>query len=555
MQRNIAFDNISGTMGHKNLLSSILFLTLPFVIYLIRVGKKLWRLLSIALLACMLLIILQTQTRAVFIALGLFVITIAIVYKSQIKLKQLSLLLVSVIVGLSLFFTILKYTDRYDALVHEIHTALDYKNSLRYKLYKSSFYLISENPLLGVGPGNWKLKIPKYGLYFGSFGTNYAQRPHNDFLWVFTEGGLIPGISFILIFLILLRDSYYLHKNNRESTFFYSLLFATFIGFSFISFFDFPLERFSHNIIFFFLAAIIVAGKLKHTGYKKELLPKWLSFSFLGIIFFVIYVAIVRYQGEVYATNAINSQAEQDWTSVVENIDKAYNKTYYELENTSTPLLWYRGVVYFNQQKYNLALKDFKEAYNVHPYHEHVLNNLASSYEITGNHTKAKQFYLEALSVNPTFKEVRINLAAILYNEKNYIQALDIILNSLVLPFQKREKSNDNYDLYLKTIFKGWANSVADLSSEKQKIILNDMLNRFERNPQQAEKIMRKAMQKRTTFNLDYLSILENMFSKINSRIVEIKNNNDWYNDIEIKALKNNISIEDQLFEDALFLL
>ena len=37
--------------------------------------------------------------------------------------------------------------------------------------------------------------------------------------------------------------------------------------------------------------------------------------------------------------------------------------------------------------------------------------------------------------------------------------------------------------------------------------------------------------------------------------IVEIKNNNDWYNNIEIKSLKNNISIEDQLFEDALFLL
>ena len=159
-----------------------------------------------------------------------------------------------------IIFTILKYTNRYDAFVHEIHTALDYKNSLRYKLYKSSFYLISENPLLGVGPGNWKLKIPKYGLYFGSFGTNYAQRPHNDFLWVFAEGGLIPGISFILIFLILLRDSYYLHKNNKESTFFYSLLFATFIGFSFISFFDFPLERFSHNIIFFFLSVSTILG-------------------------------------------------------------------------------------------------------------------------------------------------------------------------------------------------------------------------------------------------------------------------------------------------------
>jgi len=62
-------------------------------------------------------------------------------------------------------------------------------------------------------------------------------------------------------------------------------------------------------------------------------------------------------------------------------------------------------------------------------------------------------------------------------------------------------------------------------------------------------------MQRHTTFNLDYLSVLENMFSKINSQIIYIKNNNDWYNNIEIKALKNNISIEDQLFEDALFLL
>ena len=45
------------------------------------------------------------------------------------------------------------------------------------------------------------------------------------------------------------------------------------------------------------------------------------------------------------------------------------------------------------------------------------------------------------------------------------------------------------------------------------------------------------------------------MFSKIDSQIVEIKNNNVWYHEIEIKSLKNNISIEDQLFEDALFLL
>jgi len=298
---------------------------------------------------------------------------------------------------------------------------------------------------------------------------------------VFSEGGFIAGLSYILIFLILLRDSYYLHKNRTEEDgIIHSLLFATVMGFGFISLVDFPMERFSHNIIFFVLAAIIIASRLKQQGFSNEKLPRWATYLFLFITCFAAYVASIRYTGEIHSTNAIHYKSKGNWNYVIKAIDKAYNPFYYEMENTSTPLLWYRGVAYFNQQKYDLALKDFKDAYKVNPYHLHVLNNLATSYQMRGDSEKAKKFYRDVFKVNPTFKETRINLAAILYNEKKYVQALDVILQSKVDPYWKRKKNNDNYDLYLKTIVNSWINSVYINANNEQKKALNAWRKSFD---------------------------------------------------------------------------
>src|SRR5690554_8062884 len=67
--------------------------------------------------------------------------------------------------------------------------------------------MIQEFPLTGVGGGNWQLLFPKYGL--NSFhlinekihlGYQTFQRPHNDFLWVFAEAGILGLIAFVSIF-------------------------------------------------------------------------------------------------------------------------------------------------------------------------------------------------------------------------------------------------------------------------------------------------------------------------------------------------------------------
>jgi len=508
--RNREFDAISATMGHKNLLSSIQFLMLPILIYILTIGKRVLKILSGLAILLILITIFQTQTRAVLFAVGIFSTSLFLLNKTKLHKKHFIGFLVGAVLLLGSGYTIMKYTKRYDAFVAEINSTLDFTSSARYKLYNSSLQLIADHPVFGVGPGNWKIDAWEYGLYIDSYasaGKSFVQRPHNDFLWVFSEGGFIAGLSFILIFLILLRDSYYLHKNRKEEDgIFYSLLFSSFLGFGFISFVDFPLERFSHNIIFFTLASFVIAGRIKEV---KTKMPTWFKFLFITVSCFCIYVASIRYQGEIHAANAIHFKGKGNWNYVIRAIDKAYHPVYYEMENSSTPLLWYRGVAYFNQQKYSLALKDFEWAYKVNPYHVHVLNNLATAWQMKGDSKKAKKFYRDVFKVNPTFKESRVNLAAILYNEKKYMEALDVILKSKkVYPYQTRTKNNDNYDLYLKTIINSWINSVYVNANNKQKEALDALKLSFDKKPWDAALITTDIFKIRQKEDVDYLTAL-----------------------------------------------
>ena len=45
-KRNHEFDAIAATMGHKNLLSSIQFLMLPILMYILTIGKRVFKILS-----------------------------------------------------------------------------------------------------------------------------------------------------------------------------------------------------------------------------------------------------------------------------------------------------------------------------------------------------------------------------------------------------------------------------------------------------------------------------------------------------------------------------
>ena len=198
--RNRAFDRISGSMGHKNLLASIQFLMLPSLIYLVIKSRTYMRFLALLSLLLVAFLFFQTQSRALF---GAIIISfIAFFFISKFSFKGMYRFIISIMLFLLLGIGLVYSTGRLDSFKKEITKTIDFSSSQRFSLYNSSLKLIFDNPILGVGPGNWKINIWEYNLYFNTFGDSFAQRPHNDFFWVFSEGGFLAGLSYLLMFLI-----------------------------------------------------------------------------------------------------------------------------------------------------------------------------------------------------------------------------------------------------------------------------------------------------------------------------------------------------------------
>ena len=504
---NLVFNTLSSTMANKNLMASVQFLCLPFILYLYASSNKFFKKLCVVAILLFVLSLVLSQTRAVFAAIFVFVFVMMLFNRSLLNKKHYIYIFLSVILFLGASFLLLKKSNRYDVFVQKTEKLMNFSELGRYKLYNSTFQMIQDKPIIGVGAGNWKVEAWKYGLYKDNIGESFAQRPHNDFLWTWSEGGVVAMISYLLLFLIILRESYLRYNNSEgKERLLHSLLFSVTLGYAIISFFDFPMERVSHNILFLIIAAVVLSKGIEST--KKEIeIPKYIIVVFFLISTYTITFSYNRYQKEIHVRNAIDFKGEGNNNLLIKAITEAYDPDYYEMDNTGTPLLWYRGVGYFNLKKFDLALQDFKESYIVNPNHVHVLNNLATIYEIKGKHKKAKEYYYKALEVIPTFKESRVNLAAILYNEKEYEQALDVILESKINNYWTRKKENDNYDKYLKIIVNSWANSLIANSTEEDLRIKN-ILNSFEKNPNFAEKRMREIKKIKDNEQCDYLTAL-----------------------------------------------
>lgn len=111
-----------------------------------------------------------------------------------------------------------------------------------------------------------------------------------------------------------------------------------------------------------------------------------------------------------------------DWASVIKYCDKA-KSSFYQLDPTTIPVSWYKGLAYFSSGNFRQALAEYKDAHSISPYNHYILNDFGSALEKLGRHEEAKEQYKQALKINRHFDDPKLNLAAIYYNEKNYPEA------------------------------------------------------------------------------------------------------------------------------------
>ena len=147
-----------------------------------------------------------------------FVLVVLIYVFFNIKLTKKHIRNAIAIVLIAMFsFTQISKINFYERLASRFNVMLegDTKDNksltVRYELYNKSYQMFSSNPVFGIGLG-------AYGLY--RVGKDGRDHPHNMFLEVLIEQGIIGLILLLIIFSPLLLKVYPKLIKSKDSTYF-----------------------------------------------------------------------------------------------------------------------------------------------------------------------------------------------------------------------------------------------------------------------------------------------------------------------------------------------
>lgn len=440
-------NRVYATFGNRNIFSEMVLLFIPVqVICFFQNADHRIRKAAAALIASSLLLLLLLETRSCWLALA---VSSGLVLPLTIK-KLMPKALPSpegeglgvrsrwpLAVGISLL--LLSSCPAYKIISPRVsHTFAqlnekDSINSLNERLlwWKKTTQMIKEHPLGGVGPGNWMIVLPKYGLS----GTHAEQgrltfrQPHNDYLWIWAESGIFALLLYLLFFASLIITALKIIYGKLFSIHDKIISAASLFGilcYMIISFFGFPKERIEHNLLLALFSVFILS--VYYSRVQKENTRK-LSLGKAGafISFCSLVIAAFEMNGEIHARNAETARLKGDRQRSIEEGEKAGN-LFFRVTPTGIPVDFFGGMGNFELRNYEAAIPHFQKALSHSPYQVLVLHFLATSHAMLGDEKNAVKYYEQTLAVSGRMEHSKINLALSYFNLGEHECAKDMLL-------------------------------------------------------------------------------------------------------------------------------
>lgn len=406
--------------AHKNYAAATLLMLIPAALS-VRLPDTLGTWLQRIAVGLALFEILFLRTRGVWLAAALMALVAAGAYAVQkdSTYRNQSLIALAVLVvgvGIAIVF----------GGAEKVFDSSTIQSRMHY--WKASQEMFLDNPISGVGGGQWKIEYPATGLKGTNEsvmnGTTSILRPHNDVLWLLSETG-IGAFFFIGMMLLALL---HLLKNKGQ------LLFGlTIVAFGVYGFGEFPLER-TTLLIPFAVAMGYLASQSKsiYEGGK----PLSMTLSTAALVFTVA-VSVARVGGEKEAAQALDGYMKRNTRAMVQN-SVAATGTFFEMDIYNNPMPYFEGLgilISGGQQPNAGILKKsaaaFQQALEIHPNHILSLNQLAQIHRIEGNYAEASRLYNKVLSMSPRNTSAALRLAEVervrgdIYASMNALKKLD----------------------------------------------------------------------------------------------------------------------------------
>ena len=298
-------------------------------------------------------------------------------------------------------------------------------------MYKSAAGIIKENPSLGIGLGNWRLVSPKYAdntAYTDRSFTQITQRPHNDFLWLLSEVGII-GMIFIVGFLIyhlrLLLRALKRGKDSDEERYLLMFCLISLIAIGIESMFDFPRQRTMPNL---YLWSIM--GFIATTSTQSNDKGKYQNAVLVGIALILSVVSVFAYfdmKSNIYSQDAKyynnNNMPKELYASSAIALG-----FYRNLDAAGTPLYYYMGIAKHQLGDKNAAKLFFQKALQLAPFHIGALTNYMILLGELGELTSAHKIMSIIQHVYPRMAKSRLDMAKFYLREGKNEEAEKILL-------------------------------------------------------------------------------------------------------------------------------
>lgn len=255
---------LQGFSYNPNIGAFSLAIKIPFLIYSIYISKN--RILKLFLGVLQIIVffdILIISSRGAILAL-ILVLIFLVIYSILKKDKKIIRTMILSVFLFTLSSVTQIYLNRSNEAFQMNKRITNYNDSSvkgRLDYYAACIDKIKENPLIGVGIGNWKILSLKYGKdNIVSYEVPYHA--HNDFLHLASEVGIMGSFAYLFIFLF---PVYILLLKMKDYSFLSLIIISSILVFIIDSNLNFPRARpYSFmNIISVFIFYNLFSGKKK----------------------------------------------------------------------------------------------------------------------------------------------------------------------------------------------------------------------------------------------------------------------------------------------------
>lgn len=205
-----------GVSANINIAGFSIALTLPFALNLLYKLKGLKKFILSIFVIISVFSAFMTGSRGATLSITIIFISFfiyLIIFENGVinKLKEGFLILIPFII--TIFVTeILFDTMRYSYRMNQI---VERGSNSRLKYYSDAFDSVKQNPITGVGIGNWKINsIDKGKRHIEGYIVPYHA--HNDYIQILAETGVFGLISYVFIFIFSILNHLKIFFNNKS---------------------------------------------------------------------------------------------------------------------------------------------------------------------------------------------------------------------------------------------------------------------------------------------------------------------------------------------------